>query len=72
LCTDHWDHIGDVNGTFPASTQLVVGPGFIAAHLPGYPVNKESPLLQHDFEDRDIREINVEKELLWRRQLLPP
>lgn len=59
---DHWDHIGDLNGTFPPSTQLVVGPGFKEAHLPGYPTNKESPLLQHDFESREVREVDIVKE----------
>lgn len=58
----HWDHIGDLAGTFPPSTQLLVGPGFKKAHLPGYPANKESPLLQHDFEDRDVREVDIVKE----------
>lgn len=48
-----------MKGTFPSSTQLLVGPGFKAAHLPGYPINKESPLQQADFEDRDVREVDI-------------
>ncbi|KAL1303361.1 hypothetical protein AAFC00_006758 [Neodothiora populina] len=55
----HWDHLGDLAGTFPSSTQLIVGPGFKKAHLPGYPQNKNSPLLQQDFEDRDVREVDI-------------
>lgn len=59
---DHWDHVGDLKGTFPVSTQLILGPGFKKAHLPGYPMNKESPLLQHDFKDRNVREIDIATE----------
>jgi hypothetical protein len=57
----HFDHIGDMT-TFPPSTELIIGPGFKAAHLPGYPENKESPLLQSDFENRHVREIDIVKE----------
>ena len=50
--------MGDIT-TFPSSTQLIVGPGFKKAHLPAYPVNKDSPLLQRDFEDRNVREVDI-------------
>ncbi|GAB7349896.1 hypothetical protein MBLNU459_g0587t1 [Dothideomycetes sp. NU459] len=59
----HWDHVGDLSGTFPPSTQLVVGPGFTKAHLPGYPANQASQLQQADFEGgRDVRELDIAAE----------
>lgn len=54
----HWDHVGNP-ATFPSSTQLVVGPGFKSAHLPGYPKNPDSTLLETDFEGREVREVNI-------------
>jgi glyoxylase-like metal-dependent hydrolase (beta-lactamase superfamily II) len=57
LSHHHWDHTGDPS-TFPASTELVVGPGFKAAHLPGYPENQDATLLQTDYEGRKMREID--------------
>ncbi|KAH7154499.1 beta-lactamase-like protein [Fusarium sp. MPI-SDFR-AT-0072] len=39
----HFDHIGDIT-TFPGSTELVVGPGFKKAFLPGYPADPDSPI----------------------------
>lgn len=39
----HYDHNGDIN-TFPKTTELVVGPGFSKAYLPGYPTNPNSTL----------------------------
>lgn len=56
----HWDHVGDAS-TFPHSTEIIVGPGFKDAHLPGYPKNKESPLLEKDFEGREVRELSFDK-----------
>lgn len=53
----HWDHIGDMS-TFPSSTKLVIGPGFKAQYLPGYPQNPESPLCETDFEGRTVQEID--------------
>jgi len=44
----HWDHIGDPS-TFPTTTDLVVGPGFKKALLPGAPANPESPILESDY-----------------------
>ncbi|GIZ37780.1 hypothetical protein CKM354_000121600 [Cercospora kikuchii] len=57
----HWDHVGDAS-TFPGSTELVVGPGFKDAHLPGYPKNEQSTLLDSDFDGRHVRELNFESE----------
>lgn len=54
----HWDHVGDMT-KFPGSTKLVVGPGFKEAFIPGYPINKESHMLQADFEGREVREVDI-------------
>ncbi|CEJ90415.1 hypothetical protein VHEMI06203 [[Torrubiella] hemipterigena] len=53
----HFDHRGDI-GRFPASTQLVVGPGVHQAYLPGYPSNPESELAETDFMGREVREMS--------------
>ncbi|KAH8682080.1 metallo-beta-lactamase superfamily protein [Xylariales sp. PMI_506] len=52
----HWDHIGDPS-TFPSSTDLIVGPGFKKAMLPGAPANPDSPILESDYANRNLREI---------------
>ncbi len=52
----HWDHTGDPS-TFPASTALLVGPGFKRAFTPAYPTNPDSPILESDFAGRELREI---------------
>ncbi|KAL4865914.1 hypothetical protein BDV12DRAFT_187824 [Aspergillus spectabilis] len=52
----HWDHIGDPS-TFPPTTDLIVGPGFKDAMLPGYPSNPDSPIRESDYENRTLREI---------------
>jgi hypothetical protein len=43
--------------TFPPSTTLIIGPGFLNEYLPGYPTNANSTLLDSDFHDRPVREI---------------
>ncbi|KAK5046778.1 hypothetical protein LTR84_007131 [Exophiala bonariae] len=55
----HYDHIGDPS-TFPASTALIVGPGFKQAFLPGYPEGSSSVILQSDYEGRELRELIFE------------
>ncbi|KAF2098452.1 metallo-beta-lactamase superfamily protein [Rhizodiscina lignyota] len=57
----HFDHIGDPS-TFPKSTDLIVGPGFKEALLPGYPANENAPFLESDYSGRSLREIDFEKE----------
>ncbi|KAK0610765.1 beta-lactamase-like protein [Immersiella caudata] len=52
----HFDHIGDV-ATFPPTTEIVVGPGFSNAYLPGYPTNPNSTLMDRYFENRTLREV---------------
>ncbi|KAF1960388.1 Metallo-hydrolase/oxidoreductase [Byssothecium circinans] len=55
----HLDHTGDPS-TFPASTELVVGPGTKAVHLPGYPKNPDAAVRESDFANRNVREIDFE------------
>ncbi|KAF9872956.1 hypothetical protein CkaCkLH20_09466 [Colletotrichum karsti] len=57
----HWhlDHNGDPS-TFPSSTELVVGPGFKNAFLPGYPANPQGLVLESDYQGRELREVNFE------------
>ncbi|KAL2868979.1 MBL fold metallo-hydrolase [Aspergillus lucknowensis] len=52
----HWDHIGDPS-TFPPSTDLIVGPGFKDAMLPGFPAKPDSPIRESDYANRTLREI---------------
>ncbi|KAG8631915.1 hypothetical protein KVT40_001055 [Elsinoe batatas] len=61
----HWDHIGDPS-SFPSSTDLIVGPGFKSAMLPGAPANPESPILEKDYQGRNLREIGFEDPLALR------
>ncbi|KAK3110076.1 hypothetical protein LTR53_016015 [Teratosphaeriaceae sp. CCFEE 6253] len=57
----HWDHVGNPQ-TFPGSTDLVVGPGFMEFHTPGYPRRHDATLLETDFEGRNVRQIDFDKE----------
>ncbi|KAL3463562.1 beta-lactamase-like protein [Aspergillus heterothallicus] len=59
----HWDHIGDPS-TFPSSTDLIVGPGFKDAMLPGYPGNPDSPIRESDYANRTLREIPFDAQSL--------
>ena len=52
----HWDHIGSPD-SFPSTTDLIVGPGFKDAFIPGAPANPDSPKLESDYRDRNLREI---------------
>ncbi len=52
----HWDHTGDPS-TFPASTALIVGPGFRETYIPSYPTNPDSPIKESDYAGRELREI---------------
>merc|ERR1711939_336883 len=53
----HWDHTGSTE-VFPKTTELVVGPGFKAKMLPGYPHNVDSPVDSAAFEGRTLTEID--------------
>ncbi|PNS15895.1 hypothetical protein CAC42_8001 [Sphaceloma murrayae] len=57
----HWDHVGDL-GTFPKKTSLVIGPGFQKEYLPGFPERTEAPVMAEDFKDRNVHEIDVQKD----------
>jgi glyoxylase-like metal-dependent hydrolase (beta-lactamase superfamily II) len=45
---------------FPASTRIVVGQGFKANLLPGYPANPNSPLLESDYDGHELLEITFD------------
>ncbi|KAK3170643.1 hypothetical protein OEA41_002724 [Lepraria neglecta] len=53
----YWDHAGDPS-TFLPSTDLIVGPGFKDALLPGYPTNPKAQLLESAYEGQHLREIS--------------
>jgi len=53
----HWDHTGSPS-TLPPTTALIVGRGFKKTYIPGYPQNKESPILEADYTGRDLIEID--------------
>ncbi|KAK3301788.1 beta-lactamase-like protein [Chaetomium strumarium] len=53
----HADHAGDPS-TFPSTVELVVGPGFKRAFLPGYPANPQGVILESDYVGRPLREID--------------
>lgn len=55
----HWDHTGDVS-SFEKSTALIVGPGFKKNFTPGYPTSKDAPILEADYEGRELREVSFE------------
>jgi glyoxylase-like metal-dependent hydrolase (beta-lactamase superfamily II) len=52
----HFDHTGNPS-EFPASTKLIVGPGFKEKLLPGYPTNAESAILESDYTGRTLEEV---------------
>lgn len=58
----HWDHVGDAS-TFDKHTALVVGPGFKDAFTPGYPTTKDCPILESDYEGRELKEIAFDQGL---------
>ncbi|KAL7788377.1 Metallo-hydrolase/oxidoreductase [Trichoderma ceciliae] len=53
----HFDHTGDISA-FPSSTALIVGPGFKKSFLPGFPENQDGVILETDYRNRDINEID--------------
>ncbi|PYH94847.1 Metallo-hydrolase/oxidoreductase [Aspergillus ellipticus CBS 707.79] len=54
-----FDHVGDPS-RFPATTELVVGPGVKNRAWPGYPSNSDGTVLDSDAAGRNVREINFE------------
>ena len=59
----HFDHVGNIQ-QFPPSTDLVVGPGFKASFLPGFPTDPNSPFHETDFRGRSIHEIRFDEHSL--------
>jgi glyoxylase-like metal-dependent hydrolase (beta-lactamase superfamily II) len=57
----HFDHTGDPS-RFPASTALIVGPGFKGRFEKAYPSDPESLLTEDAWEGRELREIGFEGE----------
>ena len=56
----HFDHTGDPS-TFPPSTKLIVGQGFKEVFIPGYPADPKGHVLETDFKDREVMEIDFDK-----------
>ena len=54
----HWDHTGNP-AEFPASTRLIVGPGFQKHLLPGYPANLATTILESDYVGRRLHELEL-------------
>ncbi|KAL5348878.1 hypothetical protein ACLOAV_006303 [Pseudogymnoascus australis] len=57
------EEIDSIIWRFPPSTELVVGPGFKKAFLPGAPANMASPILESDYKGRELRGINFDQEI---------
>ena len=55
----HFDHTGDPF-TFPPNVDLIVGPGIKSAHMPGYPTDSKSPVLETAFSGRSVQELSFE------------
>lgn len=53
----HFDHSGDPT-TFPASIDLIVGPGFRDRVMPGYPTNPASHVDERAWQGRALHEID--------------
>ena len=52
----HFDHCGNIDA-LPKPCDLVVGPGFREAFLPGYPAKEDSPFHEADFQGREVIEL---------------
>jgi glyoxylase-like metal-dependent hydrolase (beta-lactamase superfamily II) len=57
----HFDHTGNP-GNFPGTTDLIVGPGFKANMLPGYPTVADSVIDERLWAGRELREIDFVRE----------
>lgn len=52
----HWDHVGDAT-KFPGHTSIIVGPGYKAKYLPGWPADPDSGATMSDlYEGRETIE----------------
>lgn len=59
----HIDHVGDPS-VFPATTDLIKGPGFKETELPGYPENEDAKILGSDYTGRHLRQLDFDAESL--------
>ncbi|EMC94885.1 hypothetical protein BAUCODRAFT_565746 [Baudoinia panamericana UAMH 10762] len=57
----HVDHTGDPS-TFPASTDLIVGPGFKKRLVPAWPTREDSQVDEKAWAGRELREIDFDAE----------
>ena len=57
----HFDHIGQPS-LFPTTAKLIVGPGVKSELGPGYPENEASPFRSEAFRDREVLELNFDKD----------
>jgi len=57
----HFDHTGNP-GTFPGTTDVIVGPGFKSNLLPAYPTVPDAHIDERLWAGRKLREIDFEKE----------
>ncbi|KAL1610587.1 hypothetical protein SLS60_002257 [Paraconiothyrium brasiliense] len=53
----HVDHVGDPS-TFPSSATLIVGPGVKDKYFPGYPTKPDAPVLETDFANREVQQLD--------------
>jgi glyoxylase-like metal-dependent hydrolase (beta-lactamase superfamily II) len=53
----HFDHVGDPQ-TFPATTDIIVGPGFKKAYVPAWPTVPESHIDEKAWMGRTLREVD--------------
>lgn len=53
----HFDHAGDPV-TFPATTDLIVGPGFRLGAMPGYPADETSHVDARAWQGRNLHEVD--------------
>lgn len=56
LSHSHFDHVGELS-TLPKDVEIVVGPGFKKAMMPGYPTNAESTFHEQELTGRNIFEV---------------
>ncbi|KAB5545497.1 beta-lactamase-like protein [Coniochaeta sp. 2T2.1] len=59
LSHHHYDHMGNP-ALYPRSMDLVVGPGFSAEFLPGYPTAEASPVFEDAFKGRNVVEVTFD------------
>lgn len=61
LSHSHFDHVGDLS-KLPKEVEMVVGPGWSEAMMPGYPTNAESTFYEREIEGRNMIEVPFSKD----------